>query len=71
MTDDPLYDFDRWDARREEWLKTRPVCDECGEPIQEEYGYSFEGQLLCEDCFQKLVKNEFRVNIESLIEGED
>lgn len=33
-TDDPVADFDRYDA--EQQLDSLPVCECCGEPIQQE-----------------------------------
>lgn len=62
-TDDPIADFYNWDAAQEAWLKTRPVCDSCGEPIQEDYKYEYEGQTFCEECFLKIVKKDCRVRI--------
>lgn len=35
------------DAR---WLDSRPVCDICGEPIQEEFYYDVDGELYCKKC---------------------
>lgn len=68
MTDDPVRDFDEWDAEQTEQLKKLPKCDCCGEPIQDDYGYRFDGELLCEDCWNKCVNREIRVDIDSLIE---
>lgn len=50
FTDDPLSDFDRYDRQQEEWLNSRPVCDCCGEPIQDDFCYEINGDLICEDC---------------------
>ena len=35
-TDNPLHDFYVHDSEETEWLNSRPVCDECGEPIQDD-----------------------------------
>ena len=50
MTDDPLHDFFEDDRRKQEWLKGRPVCAACGEPIQEEMAYMIAGEYYCEAC---------------------
>lgn len=50
FTDDPLSDFDRYDRQQEELLNSLPVCDCCGEPIQDEYCYEINGDLICADC---------------------
>ena len=49
-TDDPHKDFDRWDRQREEWLESRPVCDGCFNPIQDDHYYDINGEKMCEDC---------------------
>ena len=51
-TDDPVRDFERWDAKREAELEKLPKCCECGEAIQSEYYYEFDGDLYCEDCLK-------------------
>lgn len=64
FTDDPLSDFDRYDRQQEEWLKSLPVCDCCGEPIQDEYCYEINGDLICEDCLDM----HFRKAVEDVVE---
>lgn len=51
-TDDPLYDLARHEARAERWLRSRPICCECGEPIQDEECYEFDGRLVCCSCVE-------------------
>ena len=54
MTDDPYQDADRYMMAQERWLAKRPVCDCCGNHIQEEtalhYVTSAVDIWLCEDC---------------------
>ena len=54
---DPLDDFNRRDAEEAAWLKSLPHCEDCGEPIQDEYYYNLDGEILCEDC----MKDRYRV----------
>ena len=50
-TDDPFRDFAEHDARGREWLASRPLCDCCGEPIQEDLAYIFPKiGTWCERC---------------------
>lgn len=49
-SDDPYRDFTRWDNDREEWLINRPVCDGCGDHIQDDYGYRIGDELYCQNC---------------------
>lgn len=47
--------YDMWaaeDARRERWRESRPVCESCGEHIQDEYCYETGRGLMCESCAQ-------------------
>ena len=50
MSSDPLRDFSRKCEEEEEWLKTRPVCAECGEPIQQEDAVYLNGEWYCDEC---------------------
>lgn len=63
FTDDPLSDFDRYDRQQEEWLNSLPVCDCCGEPIQDDFCYGINGDLICEDCLDM----HFRKAVDDII----
>ena len=49
-SDDPLKDFDSWEAE----LAKLPVCDWCGEPIHEEFAYRINGDLVCKRCLEEM-----------------
>lgn len=49
-TDDPLADFDYYDAKEIERLSKLPTCEWCGEPIQDDYCYEINGEIICEEC---------------------
>lgn len=49
---EPYEDFLRKESELARWLKTLPVCAWCGEPIQEEYAYEIDGELVCGDCIE-------------------
>lgn len=55
-TDNPLHDFNRWDEEFEEWLEKQPICDECGEHIQDEYLYEIGNIRYCENCIEGFKK---------------
>lgn len=38
------------EAEQEKWLKRRPQCINCGEPIQDDFLYDVNGDLFCEEC---------------------
>ena len=60
-SDDPIRDAELTQLDQERWLESRPVCDCCGEPIQDDYYfYMGEGERICEDC---MIAN-YRVPIE-------
>ena len=42
FTNDPLRDFERYEAEQEEALKKLPLCEICEERIQDEYGICIE-----------------------------
>lgn len=51
-TDDPIADFNRWDADQTEWLERLPVCSECGEHIQQEDAVCINGEWYCDECLR-------------------
>lgn len=50
FTDDPIADFERNEAEKEEWLMKLPTCSCCGEPIQDEKAVYYNDQWCCKDC---------------------
>jgi formylmethanofuran dehydrogenase subunit E len=47
--------FDQWarhEAEQEFELSKRPVCVDCGEPIQDEEAYYINNEWICEDCME-------------------
>lgn len=62
FTDDPISDFNRWDAEQQAKLYKLPICSECNEPIQEEYCYEINGGYICECCM-----NEHRKWVDDIV----
>lgn len=60
FTDDPIADFERYDAEQQAELDKLPVCEYCGEHIQSDYYFEIEGVIICEDC----LNDNFRKDIE-------
>ena len=63
-TDDPVADFERYDAEQEAMLDKLPRCSECDEPIQGETCYEINGELICEECLE----NNHKKWVEDFIE---
>ena len=53
-TDDPLRDFDRWDAEQQAKLDRLPKCECCGHPIQQEDAVNIFNRWYCDDCLEQL-----------------
>lgn len=51
-SDNPLADFDAWDAEQNKRLEQFPECAECGEPIQDEFAYYINDEWICEQCME-------------------
>ncbi len=51
-TDDPLADFDRYEADREAELEKLPECAYCGERITEAFAFHIDGEWYHKDCFE-------------------
>jgi formylmethanofuran dehydrogenase subunit E len=50
FTDDPVRDFDRYDMEMAQREAKLPKCDKCGKPINDDFFYEIEGEILCEKC---------------------
>lgn len=57
-TDDPIRDAFAYEPDEDEvkWFKSRPVCDECGNRITDDYKYMVDDCTLCEECMNKLYR---------------
>ena len=59
-SDDPLADYDRYETEQEKWLNTLPVCVCCGDPIQDEYYYNFDGDNVCNEHLQDYCDEHYK-----------
>ena len=50
ISGDPLRDAEARDRDQQEGLDRLPVCACCGEPIQDDYYYEINDEILCEEC---------------------
>ena len=53
-TDDPVADFAKHDHEQEEWLQSRPICEHCGKPIQDERLMKINGECYHMKCAEKV-----------------
>ena len=47
--------YDLWKQRErqeQKWLDSRPKCDHCNRPIQDEKLCDFDGTLICFECVE-------------------
>ena len=57
--------YDMWeahDAEQERQLDNLPKCECCGEPIQDEYFYEINDEVLCVHCLNEY----FRKDVDSV-----
>lgn len=52
-TDDPIADFMRHDEEETRRLNRLPRCAYCHEPIQDEYLFDIDDELICEECLMR------------------
>lgn len=57
-TDDPLADFERHDREQAAYLESLPVCERCGEPIQDEHLYLINYEFVCQKCLDREFRKE-------------
>jgi formylmethanofuran dehydrogenase subunit E len=49
-SDNPVLDFEEFDAEQNRQLEELPVCADCDEHIQDEVAYYINGEWICKDC---------------------
>lgn len=49
-SDNPVADFERYDAEQESRRRELPICSDCGEHIQDEHYFEFDCYFYCADC---------------------
>lgn len=53
--------YDMWEAHEAEMEKALEDlyhCDYCGKPIQDEYYYEINGDIICEKCLERYFRKE-------------
>lgn len=63
-TDDPAADAAERDYDFEEWLKSRPICDWCGEHIVDDRYFKDGDGIFCGDCWFTHSNDVYMVLIE-------
>lgn len=51
-TDDPLRDFDRYDAAMAAREARLPNCERCGKVINDDFYFEIDNEILCEKCMR-------------------
>ena len=57
-TDDPIADYDRYDAEQQRELKRLPRCNHCDCHIRDETAYYIDGEWICEECMDSEYKRQ-------------
>lgn len=52
-SDDPVADFNRYDAKQQSELDKLPRCSECDHPIQDDFCFEVNDELICDECMFK------------------
>lgn len=52
-TDDPVADYDRWNAAQEDKVLRLPECAICGEHIQQEDAVYINDEFICDECLEE------------------
>ncbi len=48
--------LDEHEREQDEALESLPKCDQCVEPIQDDYYFEINGEHICEDCLHRYYK---------------
>lgn len=52
-TDDPPGDWDAYCREQDRLAESLPICEECGQRIEDEFLYDFDGYIVCEECLER------------------
>lgn len=63
-TDDPIADFNRWDAERAEKESRLPLCCYCDQRVQDDYFYLINDEVVCEECLNNYFRHSAEDNID-------
>lgn len=66
-SNDPIADYDRYDAEQEKRLENLPVCEYCNEPIQQETAIYYSDVWCCKECEGLLwldIRSDFLTEVE-------
>lgn len=53
--------YDLWEAHeaeQEKWLGKMPKCDYCNDPIQDDFYYEINGEVICECCLDRFFRKD-------------
>ena len=50
---DPVADYEAYSAHQQAELDRLPRCSYCGEPIQTDYLYEINDELICPECLDQ------------------
>ena len=53
--------YSQWEEherKQEAWLAERPVCADCGEPIQDDHCFEINGEYICPRCMEDLHRRD-------------
>ena len=68
FTDDPVADFLRHDSEQEKARERCPKCSCCREHIQEDELYDFDGELVCPECVDEYINDNFKKRTSNYID---
>lgn len=63
-TDNPILDYERYADEQQEALERCPICEICGEYIQDEHYYEINDEAVCQECLD----NEYKRRTEDYME---
>ena len=62
-SDDPVADFDRYDAAMAQKEAKLPQCEECGQYVHDDTCFEINNKIYCEKC----MRNDFSRNTEDCL----
>ena len=57
-TDDPIADYEAYEAELARLEKEVPVCDYCNRPVADDFYYEINDEVICAECMEQHFRRE-------------
>lgn len=63
--------YELLEAKKAAWIAKRPVCSVCGEKIEDDFAFDDGNGLMCPECWDKRVNDEYLVDVDEYMDSHE